>query len=167
MSLDVPFGETISRDEYETHIVAPLREALQRNDLHTTTRALVVTYDLPLHVAAPVLTAEEKRTLSDARSRIRTARQFLEHLEKSVQQIAVSDPPPSTVTPHHQSDSVTEGQQVAREFGHVGRGIQAAIRRIRSQPAHAEFSRWEQELTRTYLKIEKAVLRRSSAARFT
>ncbi|MFO0730977.1 MAG: hypothetical protein U0361_08295 [Nitrospiraceae bacterium] len=61
--LDVPLGETISRSDYEVRLVLPLRAALERNGWQAKARALVVTYDLPLRVAAPVLTPEQAQAL--------------------------------------------------------------------------------------------------------
>lgn len=148
ISLDVPLSETISRSDYESRIVLPLRAALQRTALDTKARALVVTYDLPLRVGAPILTSDESRSLSDAGSHVRAARDLLAKLESSLPKIAVTDSVPPPPSLHASGESPVAAQRAAQDFARIGQAIQSAIHRVQAQAGHAEFSRWEEDLTR-------------------
>src|SRR5262245_53402253 len=60
VKLDLPSGETMSREEYERKMVLPLRRTLEEASLHNRIRVLVTVYGVPLRVAAPVHSAEEQ-----------------------------------------------------------------------------------------------------------
>ena len=151
--LDVPLGETISRSDYEVRLVLPLRAALERNGWQAKARALVVTYDLPLRVAAPVLTPEQAQALADARTHVRAVRGLLTKLETSLSDIAVTEAHPAPGGPRESGDSMLEAQRAARDFSRIGQAIQSAIKRVQAQAGHADYARWEEELTRLIVQF--------------
>jgi uncharacterized protein (TIGR03790 family) len=95
--LPLPDREYLSRDEYDRLVVMPVRQALKKADLASTIRVLVTTYGVPLRVAAPTLSSEETRWLSEARSYVRKSRTALEDLRQEVERLATgsSKPTPS------------------------------------------------------------------------
>src|SRR5262245_42202811 len=45
VKLNLPREETISRADYEREVVTPIRQMLQKNGIHHSTRVLVTVYD--------------------------------------------------------------------------------------------------------------------------
>lgn len=86
--LDLPLDDTISREDYERRLAAPLRQMLQAQDLHKSIRVVVTVYGVPLRVAAQKLTDEEERWRRDAADRLGAARVRLEDLERRAGAIA-------------------------------------------------------------------------------
>jgi uncharacterized protein (TIGR03790 family) len=79
--LSLPDREYLSRDEYDRLVVTPVRQALEKAGLASTTRVLVTTYGVPLRVAAHTLSADEKRWRSEAQTYVRVSRNSLEDLQ--------------------------------------------------------------------------------------
>ena len=52
--------ETLIRPDYEKRVAAPVRRYLEKNDRQRSIRCLVIMYGLPLKVAPPELTLEER-----------------------------------------------------------------------------------------------------------
>jgi uncharacterized protein (TIGR03790 family) len=78
--LGLPVGEDISRADYDTKLVAPLREALKdRKDA----KVLLATFGVPLRVGGQILTDEEKKKLAGQDKQIEDGRQLLANYEKS------------------------------------------------------------------------------------
>lgn len=99
--LDLPLSDTISREQYETHVVVPIREALATRGLATSIKVLVTTYGVPLRVAAPEPSLEESRWLADARTRVTTSRVALEQIRDQLGRLLPEgiSPPPSPAVP--------------------------------------------------------------------
>ncbi|SPP62977.1 TIGR03790 family protein [Nitrospira lenta] len=86
--LDLPLADTMSREDYERRLVAPLRQAIIAQGLHKSIRVIVTVYGVPLRVAAPRLTDDEERWRRDAADRLGAARVRLEALERRAGAIA-------------------------------------------------------------------------------
>ena len=75
--LNLPSSETMSRTEYDTQLVGPLRKKISERGLAPVVRVLLTTFDVPLRVAAPEVEGEEKQHALDALTKIRLARAAL------------------------------------------------------------------------------------------
>jgi uncharacterized protein (TIGR03790 family) len=53
ISLPLTLEETITRKDFDTKVVAPLRKELEQRGIAATTRVLVSTFDMPIRVASP------------------------------------------------------------------------------------------------------------------
>ena len=69
IKLWVTDGEQCSRMDYNKKIAAPVRRYLEKNEFKGHIRCLVLMYGLPLKVAAPELTAEEKNEIEKLNKR--------------------------------------------------------------------------------------------------
>jgi uncharacterized protein (TIGR03790 family) len=78
--LDLPAGEDISRADYDSKLVAPLREALK--DRKESAKVLLAVYGVPLRVGGQILTADEKAKLAEHDKKLTAARKKLADLEK-------------------------------------------------------------------------------------
>ncbi|MFO0804796.1 MAG: TIGR03790 family protein [Gemmataceae bacterium] len=78
--LDLPAGEDISRADYDSKLVAPLREALK--DRKESAKVLLAVYGVPLRVGGQILTGDEKTKLAEHDKKLTTARKKLADLEK-------------------------------------------------------------------------------------
>jgi uncharacterized protein (TIGR03790 family) len=78
--LSLPQDDTLARQEYDTKVVAPIREQLEKRNLASSVRLLVTTYGIPLRIASPRVSAEEKNIIVDARENQKKARQVLRSL---------------------------------------------------------------------------------------
>jgi len=63
--VSLPTGEDLSREQYETQLVKPLREFLHRREGEQSIRCLVLFYGIPLRVAPPAPSDEEWRRLEE------------------------------------------------------------------------------------------------------
>ncbi|MDY6971980.1 MAG: TIGR03790 family protein, partial [Thermodesulfobacteriota bacterium] len=52
--------EHCSRDDYEKKVAEPVKNYLEKNDRHRSIRCLVIMYGVPLRVAPPEMTSQEK-----------------------------------------------------------------------------------------------------------
>lgn len=77
--LDLPTGEDIPRADYDTKLVAPLREALKDKK---DAKVLLATYGVPLRVSGQILTEDEKAKLAEHDKKLDAARKKLADLEK-------------------------------------------------------------------------------------
>ena len=91
ISLDLSTAETISRQQYEQHVIQPLRRVLEARNLASRIKCLVTTYGVPLRVTAPQPTEEERRWAKDTAHRQEKALVHLELLEGWVKQLAASE----------------------------------------------------------------------------
>jgi uncharacterized protein (TIGR03790 family) len=78
--LDLPAGEDISRADYDSKLVAPLREALKDKP---DAKVLLATYGVPLRVGGQILTDDEKKKLAENDKTLGEARKKLADLEKA------------------------------------------------------------------------------------
>jgi len=85
--LDLPFRESLSRQEYDDLVVTPVRHALKTAHLASTARVIVTTYGIPLRVEAPRLSPDEQRWLAEAQSWVKTSRARLEQLQRAFEQL--------------------------------------------------------------------------------
>ena len=63
IKLCVTDKETLNRLDYEKRVAVPVRRYLEKNDRQGSIRCLVIMYGLPLKVAPPELTAEEREEI--------------------------------------------------------------------------------------------------------
>ncbi len=78
--LSLPQDDTLPRADYEEKVVTPLREQLKIKNLASSARVLVTTYGIPLRIASPRVSAEEKEVIVDATGNQKKARQILRNL---------------------------------------------------------------------------------------
>ncbi|NJN71166.1 MAG: TIGR03790 family protein [Nitrospira sp.] len=95
--LALPEREHLTRDEYEKLVVLPVRQALRQAGLASTIRVLVTTYGVPLRVAAPILSIDEKRWLAEAQAWVKTSRAGLEDLRLQFERITPGTAAPGTI----------------------------------------------------------------------
>jgi uncharacterized protein (TIGR03790 family) len=86
--LNLPSEETMSREEYEREMVWPLRQFMQHRRIHPSIRVLVTVYGVPLRLAAPSLSSEEKRWRLDATDRLAAAKSILIDVERQAHELA-------------------------------------------------------------------------------
>ncbi len=128
--LDLPLDDTMSREDYERRLVAPLREKLQTQGIHKSIRAVVTVYGVPLRVAAPRLTGDEEHWRRDVAARLGAARARLEDLERRAGAIAVSaGSAPAPAAPPVESP-VTYDRNIAFLL-RVDEAVQASTKRVR------------------------------------
>lgn len=94
--LSLPNREYLSRDEYDRLVAAPVRQALESAGLASTIRVLVTTYGVPLRVAAPTLSPEEQRRLSEAERSVRASRNGIEELALQLKRMIPGQPAPES-----------------------------------------------------------------------
>ncbi len=94
ITISTKTDETISREDYEKNIVAPVRKFLVDQKLGSTVRVLVTTYGVPLRVLAPEPSNDEKEDLLAALSHQKAARAIIRKgIEFGAQLAPVSDKP--------------------------------------------------------------------------
>src|SRR5262249_58526710 len=72
VALDLPAGEDISRRDYDTKLVAPLRAALKERK--EKVKVLLCIYGVPLRVGAAELSAKDKAELAKVDEELKEAR---------------------------------------------------------------------------------------------
>ena len=146
--LDLPIHDTMSRQEYENKVIAPVRAMLEANGLTTTIRALVTTYGMPLRVDAPQSNESERRWIQEATERQRFARAYLAQIPEWARHIAPSHPSDdSSSTPL--KPKTIEGDRTLLE--QVNRAISEAadrLKRIEPREARRTIEQWHQQLAR-------------------
>ena len=128
MRLELPFRDSLTRQEYEELIVAPLRLAISAAALASTARVIVTTYGVPLRVDAPRLSSEENALLADAQSRVHASRAALEQVQQALNRLGPH-------TPHTESPSPIPAQDIlemARTTALLSRLDQAWRRAVES-----------------------------------
>jgi len=128
--LDLPIQETISREIYDHELVQPLRRALEDRRLAARIRVLVTTYGIPLRVTAPQPTDQQQLWIKDASARQERARNHLEKLEQSLQQLAPAEEPDATI-PKKSPSPESAGSDTLLE--RVAKAIHAAASRLSRQ----------------------------------
>lgn len=88
IALPLTTEETISRKSYQTQLTAPLREELRKRGIAAKAKVLLSVYGVPLKVAAPEATEEERQIVLDAAIKQRTVRAALSNDLSSLQAIA-------------------------------------------------------------------------------
>ncbi|MCI0567374.1 MAG: TIGR03790 family protein [Acidobacteria bacterium] len=134
IELDLPHGESISRENYDRLVLRPVRRALEARKLAHRIRAVVTTYGIPLQVTAPRLTSQQKQWAGNASERLARARARLAELGAALRLVApgeeVLPPSPSSVRPQSDPDEL-QLQQVIHE-------IRGAAGRLTRRPPGAE-----------------------------
>jgi len=160
IELDLPFRDRLTRREYETLIVTPLRRALEDRKLSSSIRVIVTTYGIPLRVDAPELSADEHRWLSDARSVIKKSRARLEQLDAEFGRLALGTP----IRPDNQpfpAQDLLEAARTAALLSRVDRTWQAAREQVRkasgsdSERSVQEFLRFTQQYNGWSMLLQK------------
>ena len=150
LQLDVSTQETISRKDYDEHVVRPLREALQTKHLTQKVRVLVTTYGIPLRVDAPQPNDAERQWLNDATDRQRFARSYLAQTPEWARRIARSSadaPSAPTGTKAEETDATLLDQ--------INKAIHDAIARINqaeTREPRATIEAWNKELARVIVQ---------------
>lgn len=80
--LDLPTGEDISRTDYETKLVAPLRAALKNKK--ASAKVILTVYGVPLRVGGQQSTDKEKADLKDVDAKLEAVRKEIAELEKAM-----------------------------------------------------------------------------------
>jgi uncharacterized protein (TIGR03790 family) len=144
--LDLPFRDTLTRQEYEELVVTPTRRMLEGRKLSSSIRVLVTTYGVPLRVEAPQLSAEERRLLADAQSLVKTSRRRLEQLNTEFGNLLPESrlPPDAPPIP---GQNILEQARAAALLSQVDRTWRAALEQVR-QRSGSEPEQSMQELVR-------------------
>lgn len=143
VELDLPLDDTMSREDYERRLAAPLRQALHARDIHKAVRAVVTVFGVPLRVAAPRLTDDEARWRRDATARLGAARVRLEDLERRAGAIAAgSGSAPASAQAARQAESPATYERHIAFLLRVDEAVQASAGRVRQlkPPADAQWS---------------------------
>jgi uncharacterized protein (TIGR03790 family) len=147
--LPLPNREYLSREEYDRLVVLPLRQAILKASLATTIRALVTVYGVPLRVAAPAPTADEKRWLSEAQSYVRASRNGLEDLQLQSTRLN-----PGLAKPEPRSDqseqAPLEMARTAALLSRIEQRLRAALEQQRSSAASPQDVQQAVQLVQRY-----------------
>jgi uncharacterized protein (TIGR03790 family) len=144
--LDLPFRDSLTRQEYEEIVVAPLRRALEAKELASTTRVIVTTYGVPLRVEAPRLSADEQRWLAEAQNWVKASRAKLEHLQRTFEQMT-SGSPKAESPPPNPAQEILEMARTMALLPRVDRSWRVAVQHAQQLP-RSESERALQELLR-------------------
>ena len=132
--LDLPLRDTLTRQEYEELIIAPVRREFATKDLASTAKVIVTTYGVPLRVAAPVLSADERRWLAEARSYVKASRTGLEQMRVELAQMTPgssgADPPGTGA-----GQDILEIARSAALLSRVDQGLSAVVQRRKGAAA--------------------------------
>ncbi|MDQ6734373.1 MAG: TIGR03790 family protein [Nitrospirota bacterium] len=146
--LDLPTHETMSREQYEVRLMAPVRAMLQSKGLAQTIRVLVTTYGVPLRVDAPQPNESERRWIQEATERQRFARAYLAQIPEWVRHVA-----PSRLS--EESSSIPSKPKTIEGDGtlleQISRAIGEAVGRLKQaepREARGTIEQWNQELAR-------------------
>lgn len=131
--LSLPDREYLSRDEYNRLVLEPVRRALEKAGLASTIRVLVTTYGIPLRVAAPTLSSDEQRWLSEAERHVRTTRNRIEELALQLERMIPGQPAPES--PRDQSGQVS--LEMARTVALLSRVEQTLRAGVEHRPSSA------------------------------
>lgn len=143
VELDLPLDDTMSREDYERRLAAPLRQTLHARDIHKAIRVVVTVFGVPLRVAAPRLTDDEERWRRDATARLGAARTRLEDLERRAGAIAASSgSAPVSAQAAPQAESPVTYERHITFLLRVDEAVQASTKRVRQlkPPADAQWS---------------------------
>jgi uncharacterized protein (TIGR03790 family) len=117
--LDLPTGEDVSRRDYDTRLVAPLRAALK--DRREQVKVLLTVYGVPLRVGPVEPSADEKAEAAAFRRELEPVQAKLRPLEKEIASLeakAKTDPAGEsarTLTERRAERDVLRGQQTILE----------------------------------------------------
>ena len=90
IELDLPKGEDISRSDYDTKVVPPMRTVLKEKK--DAAKVLLTTYGVPLRVGGTPPNAEEQKELNALRPELDKARKAVAELEKKDREANILDP---------------------------------------------------------------------------
>ena len=82
VSLDLPIGEDIRRQDFDEKLAGPLREALKEKKEQA--KVLLAVYGVPLRVGAPESSEEERTELAKLDAELTAAKSEIDRLEKLV-----------------------------------------------------------------------------------
>jgi uncharacterized protein (TIGR03790 family) len=146
VQLELPFRDTLTRQEYDDLVVTPLRRALETKHLASTTKVIVTTYGMPLRVEAPRLSTDEQRWLAEAQSRVKTSRVRLKQLQRAFEQMTPGSPKPEDQPPSPAQDILEIARTMAL-LSRVDLAWRAAVQHVR-QVSRSESEGALQELVR-------------------
>jgi uncharacterized protein (TIGR03790 family) len=149
--LDLPLHDTLTRQEYEESLIAPLRRALETKHLASTIKVIVTTYRVPLRIEAPILSKDEKTWLAEAQSRVKESRTKLEQIQDAFERMTPGAPKSDNLT-NIPAQDILEMARTAALLQRVDRAWRAAVQQAQQRPS-AESERVVQELlqlTRQY-----------------
>jgi len=144
VQLELPFRDTLTRQEYDDLVVTPLRRALETKHLASTAKVIVTTYGVPLRVEAPVLSVDERRWLAEAQSLVKTSRVRLEQLQRAFEQMPPGSPKPENPPPSPAQDILELARTMAL-LPRVDQAWRAAVQHVQQLP-RSESERALQEL---------------------
>jgi uncharacterized protein (TIGR03790 family) len=144
VKLNLPVEESMSRNEYERDLVAPLRKALETARLASSVRALVTVYGVPLRVEAPVFTTEDKLIRVNTADRLAAARSRLLDVERKARTLAGAVNSAKLLPPAVESGVIDYERRVSWLM-QVDRNVQECISRVKGL-RDEDLSRWYGEL---------------------
>jgi uncharacterized protein (TIGR03790 family) len=131
--LELPVRDSLTRQEYDDLIVAPLRQALRTTPLASTARVIVTTYGVPIRVDAPRLLPEENALLADAQSRVHTSRAALEQVRQALNRLGPGPPQPenpNSVPAQH----ILERARTAALLSRLDQAWRGAVESVQTRP---------------------------------
>lgn len=131
VALDLPMDDTMSREDYDRRLVAPVRQALQDNRIQHSIRVLVTVYGVPLRVSPPTLTAEEERRRRDVSDRLGAAQLQLEEVVHKARDLAMQ-PGSNTVPLTREAHGNTPYERHVIFLQRIDEAVQESITRVKS-----------------------------------
>lgn len=112
VDLNLPTTDTISREVYENDVLQPVRQAFMQHELSPRIKVLVTTFGIPLRVAGPKVTSQEKEWIHDAQGWMQAAWDLLQEQE----QIAIKQQMNLSPSPQSSHDSIISFQGSAQSL---------------------------------------------------
>ncbi len=112
VDLNLPTTDTISREVYENEVLKPVRQAFMQHELSSRIKVLVTTFGIPLRVAGPKVTSQEKEWIHDAQGWMQAAWDLLQEQE----QIAIKQQMNLSPSPQSSHDSIISFQGSAQSL---------------------------------------------------
>ena len=133
VKLNLPMDDTISRHGYEQLIVAPLRQAIQAQNLQSRIRVVATVYGVPLRVGAPILTAAEQAIRRDVATKLDAARTRLIEVERQARALGSPRADAESKLEIHQGTKIPAHERNMVFFAQVNRVMQETMRHARQQ----------------------------------
>lgn len=131
--LDLSFQETISRTDYEERLAEPLKAKLIAKGLAPTTRVIVTTFGIPLHVKASLQSDQEKDWQADAAKWRVSSIEFLNVIHDQLNQVLASleneSGLPTSPTLHFSRSTPPQSMEILRLIDTTIGKIQDKIRK--------------------------------------
>ncbi|MDT7042177.1 TIGR03790 family protein [Candidatus Nitronereus thalassa] len=121
--LNLPYEETISREDFEEYLTKPLKVALESRGLASTTRVLVTTFGVPLRVNAPLPNDEVHEWQADATEWYDAAIEFAHTIDTALSRTLLNfqkgAPPSPSLSSAFSASNPVKAEQILRHIDHA------------------------------------------------